>query len=113
MGETSAGKRDNDTLTDNTAAAFELDYLCVSAENNAIKADRLSHTPGANPIQLAEFLRLATLWPPLPAQRTEAMPSAIGLFRGESTEYLLVKAQQGANGAPYFQYVMMPSAPLR
>jgi len=100
-------------LTDYADAAFELDYLCVSAENGAIKADRLFHTPGANPIQLAEFLRLATLWPPLPAQRTAAMPSAIGLFRGESTEFLLVKAMQGANGAPYFQYVLMPGAPMR
>ena len=107
------GTKVDDTLTDNNAAAFELDYLCVAAENTTIKADRLSRTPGANPIQLAEFARLGTLWPPIPVQRSDQMPSALGLFRGESSEYLLVKAQQGVNGTPCIQFVMMPAAPLR
>jgi len=94
-------------------SAFELDYLCVDAPNGKISADRLIRTPGVSPAHLTECVRLAALWPPLPTQRTEAMPGSVGLFRGESVDYILVKAQQGTNGAPRFQYVLTPAAPLR
>ncbi|MHB8629307.1 MAG: hypothetical protein ACYDBJ_12660 [Aggregatilineales bacterium] len=94
-------------------SAFELDYLCVDAPDGKITADRLMRTAGVSPAHLTECVRLAALWPPLPNQRTEAMPGSVGLFRGESVDYILVKAQQGSNGAPRFQYVLTPAAPLR
>ncbi len=73
----------------------------------------IAHTPGAGIPQLAECRRLANLLPPLPAQRSDAMPGALGLFRGDSTDYILAKAQQGPSGAPQLQFVLIPIAPLR
>jgi hypothetical protein len=41
------------------------------------------------------------------------MPGSIGLFRAESVDYVLVKAQQGGVGALQFQYLMLPATALR
>ncbi len=67
-----------------------------------------ARSPGASPDQLAEFRRLANLLPPMPAQRSDAMPGSLGLFRVESVDYVLVKSHQGQNGLLQFLYLMMP-----
>ncbi len=99
-------------MTDSSNRVFPLDRLYAGA-NGQTRFDQVSRTPGVDPDQLAECRRLAHLMPPLPVQRTEAMPGAFGLFRGESIDYILAKAQQSANGAPQIQYILVPTAPLR
>jgi len=96
-------------LTDNNRV-FQLARLYTGAQS---LFEQVSRTPGIGVDQLAECRRLANLLPPLPAQRTDDMPGALGLFRGDSIDFILVKAQQAANGAPLFQYLLMPAAPLR
>lgn len=96
-------------MTDNNRV-FQLARLYTGAQS---LFEQVSRTPGIGVDQLAECRRLANLLPPLPAQRTDDMPGALGLFRGDSIDFILVKAQQAANGAPLFQYLLMPAAPLR
>jgi hypothetical protein len=71
-----------------------------------------ARSPGASPDQLAEFRRLANLLPPMPAQRTDAMPGSLGLFRTESVDYVLVKAHQAPTGLQ-FLYLLLPAPYLR
>jgi hypothetical protein len=71
-----------------------------------------ARSPGASPDQLAEFRRLANLLPPMPAQRNDAMPGALGLFRAESVDYVMVKAHQGQTGL-HFLYLMLPAPYVR
>ncbi len=100
-------------MTD-SSRVFQLERLYAGFnEQPGGSVDIVARTPGVSADQLAECRRLANLMPPPPAQRTDEMPGAIGLFRGESVDYILAKAQQGASGAPQFQYIFMPSVPLR
>lgn len=100
-------------MTD-SSRVFQLDRLYAGSNDGpGGSVDVVARTPGVSPDQLTECRRLANLMPPPPAQRTDDMPGSLGLFRGESSDYILAKAQQGTSGAPQYQFVLMPAAPLR
>ncbi|MEP7287291.1 MAG: hypothetical protein ABI947_16165 [Chloroflexota bacterium] len=94
---------------------YQLERLYVTVTENGAKPTLqvLARTPGVTPPQLAECWRLAQLLPPPANQRTDAMPGSLGLFRGETAEYIIAKAQTGPNGVPQFQYLLAPSAAIR
>src|SRR5258708_10095509 len=89
-------------------------YVTIAAgQNGQPTMQELGRTRGILPEQLSECWRMARLMPPLPEQCTEAMPGAFGIFRGESAEYIIAKAQRTVSGAPIFQYLLAPAAVLR
>src|SRR5262249_13997196 len=73
----------------------------------------LARSPGVKLEQIAECRRMAALLPPLPTQRTDDMPGSIGIFRGETVDYIVATAQQGPGGAPQFEYLLTPASALR
>lgn len=102
-------------MTDQTRI-FQLERLYLAAastEGQTPGLQLLARTPGVRPEHIAECRRAANLLPPPPAQRTSAMPSTIGLFRSESVDYILAKAQAGPQDLPQFQYLLLPAAAIR
>jgi hypothetical protein len=73
----------------------------------------IARTSQITPAQVAECLRLAKLPPPASAETGDEMPGALGLFRGESVDFILTKAQRNGAGHPQIMYVLVPVAPLR
>ncbi|HVO42284.1 MAG TPA: hypothetical protein VMT34_06665, partial [Aggregatilineales bacterium] len=73
----------------------------------------LARTAEVRPEQIAECRRFANLMPPPPDQCSGEMPGALGLFRGETIEYIIAKAFAGPGGWPQLQYVFAPSAVMR
>lgn len=81
---------------------------------------RTSETPGViartgdvTQAQVAECVRLAKLSPPGPDEVGAAMPGSLGLFRGETTDFILAKAQNNATGDSQVLYILTPLAALR
>ena len=100
-------------MTDN-AQPFLLERLYATTKEQPDSPYQLAaRSAGASPAQITEFRRLANLLPPVPGQRTDAMPGSLGLFRAESADYVLVKARQGEGGLLQFQYLMFPAQALR
>jgi hypothetical protein len=73
----------------------------------------LARTPGIRPEHVAECTRAANLTPPPWNQQSEAMPASFGLFRGDTVDYILAKAQTGAGGQAQIHYLIVPSLALR
>src|SRR5947208_1400297 len=89
-------------------------YLALAAQDGAAPTlQLLARTPGVRPEHIAECRRAANLMPPPPDQRTDAMPGSLGLFRGETIDFIIAKAQVGSNGLPAFQYLLAPAAATR
>ncbi|WP_119072524.1 hypothetical protein [Aggregatilinea lenta] len=81
---------------------------------------RVSPTPGViartgeiTPAHVAECLRVARLAPPLPGDTGPEMPGAFGVFRGESIDFVLAKAQRNDAGYPQLLFILTPVAALR
>ena len=81
---------------------------------------RVSPTPGViartseiTPVHVAECLRVARLAPPLPGDTSPEMPGAFGVFRGESIDIVLAKAQRNDAGYPQLLFILTPMAALR
>jgi hypothetical protein len=85
-------------------------HLVDSQKRASATAGVIARTPDITPAQIAECERLAKLSPPL---STNEMPGALGLFRGESIDYILAKAQYNDAGHPQVLYILTPMAPLR
>ncbi|MBI5959068.1 MAG: hypothetical protein HY866_10060, partial [Chloroflexi bacterium] len=82
--------------------------------------NRISATPGViartadiTPAQVTECLHLAKLAPPSPQETNPDMPGSLALFRGETIDFILAKAQYTEAGIPQVLYLLMPVAPLR
>jgi hypothetical protein len=88
-------------------------HLVVGGQRTSATPGVVARTPEVTPVQVAECLRLAPLAPPPPDQITDDMPGALGLFRGETTDFILVKAQHNDAGHPQVLYILTPVAPLR
>ncbi|MCD4684913.1 MAG: hypothetical protein K8S97_03130, partial [Anaerolineae bacterium] len=75
----------------------------------------VARTPNIAPEQANECVRLAKLRPPLVTEITDEMPGALGLFRGggETSDFILVKAQPNTQGIPQVLYILMPVTVLR
>ncbi len=102
-------------MTDQTRV-FQLERLYVNVvpqEGQPSALQVAGRTTGIRPEHVAECWRAATLMPPLTAQCTPAMPGSMGIFRGETIDYILAKAQEGPTGNPQLQYMLVPSAAMR
>jgi hypothetical protein len=73
----------------------------------------IARTPNVIPAQIQECLRMAPLPPPGPGQRSDDMPGALALYRGNTTEFILAKAQTNEFGFPQVLFILMPVAVLR
>ncbi len=74
----------------------------------------LGRTPGVTPEHVAECLRVGRLEPPPTKLVSEEMPSAIGLFRGQSVDYVLAIAQVlDSVHIPQLLYIPMEASPVR
>jgi hypothetical protein len=103
-----------DTRVSELQQSLQLERLYATSNGKLDQPYTLAaRSAGASPAQMAELRRLANLLPPMPAQRSDAMPTSIGLFRAESVDYVLVKAQQGATGGLQFMYLLIPAPTLR
>jgi hypothetical protein len=88
-------------------------HLVIGGQRTSATPGVVARTPGVTPAQVAECLRLAPLAPPSLDQVTDDMPGALALFRGETTDFILVKAQNNDAGHPQVLYILAPVAPLR
>lgn len=74
----------------------------------------LARTPGITQAHVTECLRIGRLEPPPANQTSDDMPSAVGLFRGQSVDYVLAIAQViDAGRIPQLLYIPMDAGPVR
>jgi hypothetical protein len=98
--------------------AFQLERLYIGTlvdNRQRISATPgvIARTPGITPAQAVECVRAARLPSPPAAVLSEAMPGAVGLFRGETVDFILAKAQPNDAGLPQVLYILLPPEPLR
>jgi hypothetical protein len=103
------------SLTDRSQV-FHLEQLTLAltgAEGTGTGVQVLARTPGIRPDHIVECRRVANL-PPAPwTQRSNEMPGAFGLFRGETVDYVLAKSQQRPQELPFIHYVLLPALAVR
>ncbi|HLY29332.1 MAG TPA: hypothetical protein VKQ72_23505, partial [Aggregatilineales bacterium] len=102
-------------MTDQTRT-LRLDrfYVALSApQGQAPSLQVAARTSGVRPEHLAECIRVTQLLPPSPAQRSAQMLSSLGIFRGETLDYIVAIAQSASNGSPQFEYILLPSTVMR
>jgi len=93
------------------AELFQLDRLYFGTlVGSADPPGVIAHTPNLTPAQVAECLRLAPLAPLAPA---DDMPGALGLFRGDTIDFILTKSQFNDANLPQVLYILVPLAVLR
>jgi hypothetical protein len=85
-------------------------HLVDTQKRTSATAGVIARTPDITPTQIAECVRLARLPPPF---STGDMPGALGLFKGETIDYILIKAQYNDAGHPQVLYMLTPMAALR
>lgn len=90
---------------------FQLEHFYVAARGrDGQGVQLLAQSPGITREQVAECVRIVQLMPPLPAQRSDAMPGSFGLFRGATVDYIIARAQQGQGGVPQAHYLLASAA---
>ncbi len=72
--------------------------------------EMLAASPGLTRVHWDESRRLAPLFPPPPDDHPQG---AIGLYRGQTVDFILAHARLDADGQPIVQYVMLTSDLLR
>ncbi len=94
---------------------FQLErfYFGVLASDKQAKPTVLARSPNLTPDHLAECLAIGRITPPLPDQTSEEMMSAVGLFRGETVDFILAIAQLTSAGTPQLMYIGVPNAPMQ
>lgn len=92
---------------------FYIGTLVDNQQRTSTAPGVIARTPNITSAQAAACVRLAPLIPPPPHEITGTMPGALGLFRGESTNFILVKAQLNDAGYPQLLYILLPVTPLR
>lgn len=88
-------------------------HLVAGGTRTSTAPSVIARTPDITPQQVAECIRLAKLAPPPPQETTPDMPGALALFRGETTDFILAKAQYNATGVPQVLFILAPIAALR
>lgn len=73
----------------------------------------IGSSPGVSLPQVQESLKVARTAPPPPEQTSAKMPSAIGMFRGDTVEYIFLKSQRTKEGHPQLLYLILPGMALR
>jgi len=99
-------------VSDNSQA-FHLDQLYLALTNPDSKTPTvqvLARTPGVRPEHVVECRRVSPMLPPL---RTPNMPSALGIFRGETIDYVIAKVQAGPGNILLAHYVLAPASMMR
>lgn len=95
---------------------FELDYFFYGIPDtgqSTAKPTVLARTSGITPENVSECLLTSRLEPPPPDQTSEAMPSAVGLFRGDKIDYILTFARINPANLPQILYILLPAEVLR
>lgn len=94
---------------------FYFGNLIVGGSRSSAAAGIVARTPNVTPEQATECVQLAKLRPPLPAELTDDMPGALGLFRGgsQSADFIIAKAQRNDAGYPQIQFLLTPFAVLQ
>ena len=95
---------------------FERLYVGVLVDSNkhtSASPGVLARTANVTAEHVAECLRVGRLSAPGPRESTDEMPGALGLFRGEQTDFILVKAQRNDAGLAQLLYIMLPASALR
>lgn len=96
------------------AELFQLDRLYFgSLVGSANPPGVIARTPNLTPDQVTECLRLAPLAPLASHECTDEMPGALGLFRGDSIDFIITKAQFNDANLPQVLYILAPLAVLR
>lgn len=73
----------------------------------------IASSPGVGLPQVQECLKVARIAPPPFDQTSSKMPSAMGLFKGDTIEYIFLKSQRTAEGHPQLLYMILPGMALR
>ena len=73
----------------------------------------LSCTPNVSKAQIDECLRICRLEPPLPAQSSDDMTSSIGLYRGETIDYVFAISRVTSAGLPQLLFLLLDSVLVR
>jgi hypothetical protein len=73
----------------------------------------LSCTPAVSKDQIDECLRICRLEPPLPAQVSDDMSAAIGLYRGDTIDYVLAISRVTSAGLPQLLFLLLESGLVR
>lgn len=92
---------------------FYFGHLIGSDAHQSAPPGVIARTANCTPEQIAESTRIAKLAPPMPAEVSDDMPGALALFRGETSDFILAKAQPNDAGRPQILYILIPVAPLR
>jgi len=97
---------------------FKLERLYVGTlvdnrQRSSATPGVIARTPGVTPAQAMECVRVARLASPPAADLSETMPGAVGLFRGETVDFILAKAQPNDAGLAQVLYILLPAEPLR
>lgn len=94
---------------------FQLErfYYGVLASNGQNKPTVLGRSRDITPEQIAECLSIGRITPPPADQTSEEMPAAVGLFRGDKLDFILVVAKLTPAGTPQLMYVNLPNAPVQ
>ncbi len=103
-------------MPESTAYHLERFYfgnLLVAGKRPSATPGVVARTAGVAPEHVNECLRLAKLIPPSRVEVTPEMPGALALLRGETIDFILVKAQHSDTGNPQMLYILAPVAPLR
>jgi hypothetical protein len=92
---------------------FERLYFGVLVTHPKAPPGPIARSANIVPEHVTECVRVAQLAPPPSGDCTDEMPGALGLFRGESGDFILAKAQINDAGLPQVLYLRLPLAALR
>ena len=92
---------------------FYFGNLLVAGKRLSATPGVVARTAGIVPEQVSECLRLAKLIPPSKVEVSPEMPGALALLRGETIDFILVKAQHNDAGNPQMLYILAPVTSLR
>ncbi len=88
-------------------------HLVTGGARSSTTPGVIARTPDVTPTQISECLHLAKIAPPSPQETTPDMPGALAIFRGETIDFVLAKAQYNSAGVPQVLYVLTPATLLR
>lgn len=87
--------------------SFQLDHAFVLHPGQSLSMQTLGATPGFRRELLNECMRAAYIAPPPPRQGdfNQQMTATLGIFRGETTEYIIARAQRLPDGTPVAHFL--------
>lgn len=73
----------------------------------------IAQSPGITPDHVATALKIGRVKPPSVDDTSDELPSSLGLVRGDTGEYIVVKSQRNAAGYPQLSYFFVPDMAIR